>query len=338
MTATHPTGTEAGIRAFIAADPHDFERRNALADYLDETDRHEEGRDERLTVRQWRVCCSPDDDAARLEWASIAESVPVDEGALEEVRRELSEWWDTSDGTQRVRAVNWHRCCISYGGGREEWCDKGINNITCDYHGLSTREAQLARTLSLHRRAEFVLTQVAIANHPAHRLNPDATYGEYAELRKRERELFDKFVLQWFDERVSIYYLSDEEADESQLDTLTHAVIRRGFIDRIRCQFSEWLAHGQRIACWRLGWTMECGRCDGDGWLHAEGSRRRVACPYCHGTRRTARPFGGSEQPVRRLVLTTRPSAMELIRYGYATDGEKQSFAEWPGLEVELPR
>lgn len=367
------TTDEAALLAGIAASPHDTTPRLVYADYLEEIGRAEAARNERLRVAQKRICEEPASDEARLEWARIAESVPVDEGELEKVRRELakeSKFWEgaecvvcgnTPDEDGELRHG---RGCykIDEDGGGSEWFD-----VRPDWTALRAREAALTRTLSLHRRAEFVRVQVELHDKPCHAFmyscheNGESRCScsdpKYDALRARERELLDENWGPWIRGMgiVPDGWKLSTDGDDFHVwqDTPYHDGLRfqfaSGFIDRITCTWQTWLTHGQHIA-WRPGWTQECPNCEGEGTNESPTwENTRVPCPDCGGqfeprdewgdpgyspgTGRTPRPFTGHEQPVTELVLTTRPPSewgtAIAIRRGmsYLTDSYDAIFA-----------
>ena len=98
--------------------------------------------------------------------------------------------------------------------------------IQCPACGGTGRASDGRREL-----AELIRVQCGLAAHPGHRLNPDATYGEYADLRKRQRAILDAHG-----RRLSgrdWHYVSPEPGAPKG-ERASVCVYRRGFADLAR--------------------------------------------------------------------------------------------------------
>lgn len=192
-------------------------------------------------------------------------------------------------------------------------------------------------------RAEFIRVQVAAWRHPARLLNPDATYGEYADLRQRELELIGRNVsdqpntvcpqyYRWLDgipDRmvpVRGFNLGADARPEEQC-------FRRGFVAEMRCRLADWIG-------------SECELCDGNGMVPHDfpGSVVDGQCPACTGTGHTPGigPAVVAAHPVERVVATGREPLESVFsntpadeRYGWV---EEDADYDPPSIPSEVFR
>ena len=350
MTATTTTSTEAALRAAIALHPCDDTPVLLLADELDDQGRYEDARDARLTIAHRGIIRNPDDMNVRLRWAELAESVPVNPAALEDVRRELKAWATSCRQSE----------CGTYGYGPCSACREMMPP--------RAREAALVRTAALHRRAEFVRVQCELhamggKTCPPGRRCPSC--AEYDELSDRERELcraHGEALVKDFAASVglrrflvdhSVYVGVGMEWDWS-----------RGFIESLTCTAEAWFGDDRAPGlCERLWWdagqTVPCGACGGRKGLsvYERGeygpNRYFEDCPTCHGSGELPRPIPTTAVPLRKLTLSTMPPPAWMMSSiprqrmtgpptAYVGESERKRCleniaAKCPGLDVVLP-
>jgi hypothetical protein len=121
----------------------------------------------------------------------------------------------------------------------------------------------------------------------------EARLNRQEKVSKRERELFDRFKCQWFDERMAVYHLHTADAEESPLESLTHAVVRRGFVESVTLTTAAFMDEGGR-----------CEKCQGTGKILAHP----ITCPDCggSGTRPGVAEAIFRAHPVTSVVLSDR--------------------------------
>lgn len=344
----------------IDADPCDNTRRLVLADWCDKRDRPEAARDLRLWVAQQAVVENIDADAPRLAWAKIAESVPADEAALEEVRNEIE--------NSTLCTCMFHGCSELWGDAEGHGCEAHKQRVR-----LRASKAVLARTISLHRRVEFIRVQCEL--EAAERTAANASLYENRSLtasemdrlvylRQRERELlkcdaclgtgFHRYYPDLggrpnFSNSAGCGWCNGSGRAFREDIKEVGVSFSRGFISAVGCSWAMWIDYGQKLV---MGAEV-CRRCSGQGRLSrreydaASGEMEWPGmqdCSTCSGRRRIPRPFSGSEQPVIRLVLDT-PIDLEWqiaasIRHATTLSNDQAALvrAEWPQLrEVMVP-
>lgn len=138
------------------------------------------------------------------------------------------------------------------------------------------------------QRAELIRVQVAAWRHPSRLLNPDATYGEYADLKRREFDIITYFGRTWIGwdafrvmpaPLLAPLPLGKDEVEFS-----------RGFISRVEAPLG--VLHGG-----------ECGRCADRRRNEGYVSRYRTFtdCQQCRGTGRATGVLG---ELLRREPIT----------------------------------
>jgi uncharacterized protein (TIGR02996 family) len=148
-------------------------------------------------------------------------------------------------------------------------------------------------------RAEFVRVQCEIERHPSRRLNPDATYGEYAALLDRETESFG--LLGW-----------RRSGGPGEW--------RRGFLWRVRCGWGTWCKFGDRIVA---DHPVEAG-------IDLEDTPRLVS------VRSDAQRFRLDGAPYRADYPVTREAERSSIDHEAVAVGRLLEMT-WPGVRFRLP-
>jgi uncharacterized protein (TIGR02996 family) len=198
---------------------------------------------------------------------------------------------------------------------------------------------------SCPERAEFIRVQCELARMPAGwPISGDASQevDKYKSLRDCERELLEAFGADWA-ASVAIHTATDwhshgtyRENHESEWKWYWS----RGFISHISLTAADWLKHADALY-WRPGQRVAYPECKGTGWTQQEKS-----CPVDHVAaentidglvRFILRPCPDTAQPLRKVVLTTRPDRGVGGMENEPGVMEKWFAARWPGIEFELP-
>lgn len=172
-------------------------------------------------------------------------------------------------------------------------------------------------------RAEFVRVQVELARLSCNFKQTPQQAGWFHDcgadengywlcqpLRSRERDLFSRFKTQWFNERQAIYYLpADDDAD--CYPDLTAAIVRRGFISSLTCDWTTWLRHAPALH-WHPEDKVECPKCGARGTSTADPHTWEWNnCVPCKGTGKVRRPFPSTAQPITDVRLTSIPGEID---------------------------
>jgi len=259
------------VFAAILAAPDDDLPRTALAEWLDDL-----GQPERASFI--RVQC----ELARLVVRPLAEVLFHPRPTVPNlVTRDVvsGTLGGSPEGIVAGATVDW---TVSGGLDRADgfWTGVGVvENVGVDRHGLTVRLRPVPNEGSRPER--------------------DAAREKRRALRVRARQLFDPHSDRWFPVPPG-YGLNWHLTTDPWDDARPGYVVRRGFVDELRCDLRRFLGGA-------------CGRCDGRGSFipRAAGVRPgdRIDCPECDGSGAVAgldlAAVWGSH-PVRRVVLSDR--------------------------------
>jgi hypothetical protein len=194
-----------------------------------------------------------------------------------------------------------------------DWLDETAGTVTCpscegarwkDSRVRGIREQCPCKTGTVPNgnaaRAEFIRVQVELANHPGVRLNPDATYGEVAALRRCEQGLWLAHSGGWFSDLPRGFVATLGDPGGASVST---ARVVRGFVSEVHLPAAAFLGG-------------ECGRCAGEGNIGRPrpgsgpgGQWLGRMCEECDGTGRTEGLAKAlfERHPIERVVTDREP-------------------------------
>lgn len=202
-------------------------------------------------------------------------------------------------------------------------------------------------------RAEFIKVQCELER--IHNRDHTKEYiaiddPRYLTLRQREGDLFDRHKCEWFGDRWAILWLDGQVPDgDYPYPDLTHAVVRRGFVQSITCSWAAFAGgpceavgphHGSgrtpglhEALYWHPKQTATCPRCRGGDHI--------VYCGECSGGGTVPRPCPPTAQPIKVVTLTDvlddLPNQLDIRRILRAEDGHVFWRCDrWPTLDLQL--
>lgn len=283
----HPA--DAALRAAVVANPDDDTPRVVFADWLEESARGVTcpcgGRYAGQTLHGRPMVCqgcdntgtAPDGREARSEFVRVqCELARLDAG-----RAALLD--DETD---------WSRC-ETESGLAASWCPN-CGDCCCrdPEDSMSDDDCPLHAPGSNHCRLDY-LARTADA------------------LRGRERALWDTAAHWW---PFAAPFAGNQytiRADVFDRGGGQMALVRRGFVERVRCPWEAWVAAADKLV-WQPELTDECPTCASRDERRNEQMRRYggFLCTTCgthHPPGRVPRPCPESAEPVAEVTLTTLP-------------------------------
>lgn len=168
----------------------------------------------------------------------------------------------------------------------------------CEYPDDDASQLIFADWLDEHgqpERGEFIRVQCELARvEQRHRHECTSTIKrgmESAKLKRRERELLDRWVEYWLPEELGYTTGIGSAQDGSHLRVYfgpeSWCVFRRGFVAEVRLPLAAWIGrecercrgHGGRWDNEAIDQWYNCSDCDGSGRVDACGPALVLACP-----------------------------------------------------------